>query len=344
MHSNTPLVPAPAALAARLGVRQVLFKLDNLQPSGSFKIRGIAYQLRKAVASHPSLSTVVSSSGGNAGLAATTAAVHYGLAAHVFVPSSTHADTIALLRSLGAQVTVAGAVWDEAHQAALAYLGSLPAGSGILVHPFDHPDLWEGHSTLVDEVAHELDRAGTHDGSGAVPDLIICAVGGGGLLAGILHGAAANYQSKGRRQPIVLGVETDGAASYAAALAHGDGTEPVEIPAITSIAKSLGARKIAQAVLDKRDSYGRNLVRSLVVSDKQAVDALVLFADAFRFLVEPACAAALAPVLLDAGSGEQSLLRSVVPELGSDSTIVVEVCGGSAVSLDMVAQWRKTIQ
>eukprot|EP00842_Homolaphlyctis_polyrhiza_P006445 jgi/Hompol1/6801/HPOL_001205-RA len=158
--------------------------------------------------------------------------------------------------------------------------------------------------------------------------------GGGGLLAGILQGLAENYAG---RKIVAIAVETDGAASFAAAVKHG---YPVEIPAITTFAKSLGAKIVAQGVLDKRAAWGNDLVRPLIVSDKQALDAIVRFANEFRMLAEPACGAALVPVLL----GNNSMLKQVMPELGPDSTIIVEVCGGSAVSLDLIQTWLQTIK
>ena len=134
---------------------------------------------------------------------------------------------------------------------------------------------------------------------------------------------------------IVVALETAGAASFAQAVLH---DKPVSITVIDTIAKSLGARQVSQGTLDLRERYGKDKVRSLVVSDEQALDALVAFANSHRMLVEPACGAALAPIGI-ANSGA-NILQSLVPELSSESTVVVEVCGGFAVTLEMIEKWK----
>ena len=79
-------------------------------------------------------------------------------------------------------------------------------------------------------------------------------------------------------------------------------------------------------------------MRSLVVSDSQAVQAVKLLANDMKMLVEPACGASLAPVLVD-----PSLLLSVVPEISPSSNVVVEVCGGFQVNLNMIAEWSEEL-
>ncbi|KAJ3346478.1 hypothetical protein HDU91_007020 [Kappamyces sp. JEL0680] len=321
----TPLLEAPK-LARRLGVNSVHLKLDNLQPGASFKMRGLSHAMERAVAANPHLAVFVSSSGGNAGLAATIAARHLRRPILVFVPSSTSVLAQTILQDHGASVLVRGDVWDQAHAAAAAHVAQLPADRpGFLVHPFEGKDIWEGHATLVREIWD----------TGLVPDVIVCSVGGGGLLCGILTGLL----QVGATKTIVVAVETEGAASFAAAI---ENNELVTIDRIDTIAKSLGARRVTQGALDLRETYGKDKVRSLVVSDRQAVDATIAFANEHRMLVEPACGASLAAVAI-ADSGLAALSR-VVPELDPDSRVVVEVCGGFAVTLDSIRQWQLDVQ
>lgn len=319
LHSKTPLEPC-LFLAKQLNVSSVHFKLDNLQKSSSFKLRGIGNCIKKAKESQPNLDTIVSSSGGNAGKAAAIAAEYYGLNCVVFVPETTSSQTQEILRSLNAKVVVHGSVWDETNIEALKYLQSLKQGHGFYVHPFEHPDTWQGHSTLVKEIEIEI----------GLPDVIICSVGGGGLLCGILTGLLAYNQ----RKTIVIAVETEGAASFAAAV---NADEPVTLDGITSIAKSLGAKKVCSETLRLREIYGKDLVRSLVISDRQALLGVTKFADDYRYLVEPACGAAIIPVY------DQDLLRSVVPELSRSASVVVEVCGGFQVSLELIDFWKTKV-
>jgi L-serine/L-threonine ammonia-lyase len=319
MHLNTPLIKS-ISLTNQLQVDAVYFKLDNLQSSSSFKIRGLGYCIKKAKETHPRLSTLVSSSGGNAGYAATLAAKHYGLEILVFVPTTTSETTRNVLIANGAKVIVTGDVWDETHLKAMDYLESLEIGTGFYVHPFDNPDTFLGHSTLVKEIVDDI----------GIPDVIICSVGGGGLLSGILTGLLETAT----KNTIVIAVETEGAASFAAACKH---DKLVTLDGITSIAKSLGAKRVSESTLILRERYGKDLVRSVVVSDKQALGGVTEFANQYRYLVEPACGASLALVF------EPHLLKKVVPELNEKSKVVVEVCGGFQVTLDMISQWKSMV-
>jgi L-serine/L-threonine ammonia-lyase len=321
MHKRTPLKSSPDSAKA-LGVHYVGLKLDNLQDSHSFKTRGLGYCILEALKENPSLRYIVSSSGGNAGLAATLVARELGLDVKVFVPITTPQDTRTLLESSGATVQVAGSVWDETHQEALKYLESLPSGTGYLVHPFedDKGHIWEGHSSVIEEIKQDM----------GLPDVIVCSVGGGGLLGGILTGLLKHNEKK----PIVIAVETEGAASFAASVNAG---KLVTIPAITSIAKSLGAKTVSENVLKLRNLYGANLVRSLVVTDRQALDAVEQFHELQGYWVEPACGASLATIFVP------GLLKSVAPECNSDSRVVVEVCGGFQVNQKLLDEWRQIL-
>jgi L-serine/L-threonine ammonia-lyase len=304
LHLDTPLLRAPPELVG--AGRSAWLKMDALQPGGSFKLRGVGRLVQQRVAE--GARAVVCASGGNAGMAATLAARACGVAVTIVVPQSTAVTVREAIAARGAQVVVHGTAWDEAHAHALALARELGA---VYVHPFDHPLLWDGHATLIDEVVRETSR------SGARFDAVITSVGGGGLLAGIVEGLRRN----GLTNVPVIAVETEGAASFAAALAAG---APVTLPAITSIATSLGARRVMPRALEVAREHE---IISIVVSDAQAVSACSRFADAMRVLVEPACGAALAALELPAVRQ-----RFVQP--------LVEVCGGMGVSPARLAAWR----
>jgi L-serine/L-threonine ammonia-lyase len=302
LHIDTPLLRAPPDLFG--AERTVWLKMDALQVSGSFKMRGVGRLVQQRVTE--GAKAVVCASGGNAGMAATLAAVACKVPATIVVPQTTALAVREAIAARGATVVVHGAVWDEAHDHAL---GIAREKNAVYVHPFDDPLLWEGHATLIDEVVR----------SGVAFDCVVASVGGGGLLAGIALGLRRN----GLRHVPVIAVETDGAASFAAALAAG---EPVTLPAITSIATSLGARR----VMDHAVALAREQeIVSVVVSDQQAVQACARFADTVRVLVEPACGASIAA--LDAHP--QVFARFKAP--------LIEVCGGMGVSLTRLAAWRR---
>jgi L-serine/L-threonine ammonia-lyase len=301
LHISTPLI-AHAQLSAAQH-RDVLLKMDSLQPSGSFKLRGIGTLCQRAVAA--GARHIVCPSGGNAGFAAAYAGMALGVRTTIVVPQATAVSVRKRIAAMGATVVVHGMVWDEANIEALRYCSEPGA---VYIPPFDHPDIWDGNATLIDEAAMQGEF-----------DAVILSVGGGGLLCGVVQGLHRN----GLQHVPVLAVETEGAASFAAAVKAG---ALVTLPAITSIATTLGAKTVAQAALDWTRKHD---ITSIVVSDRDAVAACLAFADDMRTLVEPACGAALAPVY----AGHPLLARYRRP--------LVVVCGGIAVDLAKLAAWRQ---
>ena len=158
----------------------------------------------------------------------------------------------------------------------------------------------------------------------AKPGCVVASVGGGGLLMGVLSGLA----DVGWADVPVVAVETHGADALAQSLAAG---ELVTLPAITSVAKSLGADCTTERILRKCQDLGPDLVRPLVVSDAAAVRACLAFADDHRVLVEPACGAALAAVY-DRAEVLQGL-----------DDVVVEVCGGGIVTPALLDQYKALV-
>lgn len=170
---------------------------------------------------------------------------------------------------LGAEVIVHGAMWDLAHQKAL----QLASQEGCaLAHPFEHPDIWEGHSTIITESFAQL-------GASKKPSAVICSVGGGGLLIGVLQG----LQNIGWTDVPVIAAETRGADSFAQSVAAG---KLVTLPGITSIAKTLGAATVSSEAFEWTKKHK---IIPCVVEDSEAVSACLKFLDDQRSMVEPAC-------------------------------------------------------
>ena len=268
LHAVTPLIESVAA-GGRLGCA-VHLKLENTQPSGSYKLRGMGYKGRRAVergATH-----FVASSGGNAGLAVAWAARALGVQATVVVPSSTPDMARQAIESFGATARVHGAVYAEADGLAR----ELAAADGCeYFSAYDDPELWAGHATMVEEMQEQL--------GGVVPSAVVLSVGGGGLLCGVVEG----LHRVGWQDVPVVAAETDGANCFHLAQ---EAKELVEIYP-TSLAKSLGASVAAEQTL-VWDS--QHTIHSVVMDDATAVAAACDFADEHRLLVEPACGAALA--------------------------------------------------
>mmetsp|Transcript_15727 Transcript_15727/g.33974 ORF Transcript_15727/g.33974 Transcript_15727/m.33974 type:complete len:471 (+) Transcript_15727:69-1481(+) len=384
---TTPLIHS-IPLSNLCAPHQVYLKLDLLQPSGSFKDRGMAHlcmtlkkvhtanrkqkqQLSPGGQDDGSGNTMklISSSGGNAGLAVTTVARNIpDMEVSVIVPETTKPLVIEKLRSLGADVTVHGANWNLADDLARKLVkehrdqdgDSALSGGAEYVSPYDNPLLWTGHSTVVDEIITQLIDT-KHD---VKVGAILASVGGGGLLCGILEGLERNYfgGSSVRSNVIsgtkVVACETEGAASFAASFnapsseasetpGRKKGTTMVRLEGINSVATSLGALEVTPAVIHRsrrhqeRGQIGGSGedVLSYVCTDAEAVNACVQFSSHHRMLVEPACGAALAPLYSD--RLRTKLLEELKSKGEESSAIVVEVCGGSGVNLDLLEGWKK---
>ena len=295
LHINTPLLES-RALSIASG-RTIWLKIEAMQPPGSFKIRGVGSaceQYRRRGARR-----FVSSSGGNAGLAVAYAGRHLGVSVLVVVPETTTEAAKALIRQEGAEVLVHGPSWQEANALALE---KAQDDSCAFVHPFDDPLLWQGHATMVDEVAQ----------AGVKPDAVVLSVGGGGLLCGVIEGLRRHDWT----DVPVIAVETDGADSLAQSLAAG---HRVELAAITSCASSLGAKKVCAEALIRAQEHP---TQSVVVSDQAAVGACERFLADHRLVVEPACGASLA------------LAYDHAPELEPFGSVLVITCGGATATVE----------
>ncbi|WP_058048619.1 pyridoxal-phosphate dependent enzyme [Janthinobacterium sp. Ant5-2-1] len=303
LHIETPLLNSRAL--SLHSERAIWLKLEALQPPGSFKIRGIGLACEEYA--RRGASRFISSSGGNAGIAVAYAGRQLNIPVIVVVPETTSERAKALIAQEGAEVIVHGAAWQEANALAQSMLTPQDA----FLHPFDDPLLWQGHAGMIDEVAS----------AGLKPDAVVLSVGGGGLLAGVAEG----LQRNGWDDVAIVAVETQGAASLAAAVAA---REHVALPAVTSIATSLAARQVcAQAYAI---SQTRRL-HSVVVSDRAAVDACQRFISDQRLVVEPACGAALAAVYCKA------------PELAPYRNVLVIVCGGVTATTQQLDHWTATL-
>jgi L-serine/L-threonine ammonia-lyase len=303
LHIETPLLNSRAL--SLHSERAIWLKLEALQPPGSFKIRGIGLACEEYA--RRGASRFISSSGGNAGIAVAYAGRQLGIPVIVVVPETTSQRARALIAQEGAEVIVHGAAWQEANALAQSMLTPQDA----FLHPFDDPLLWRGHAGMIDEVA----------GAGLKPDAVVLSVGGGGLLAGVAEG----LQRNGWDDVALVAVETQGAASLAAAVAA---REHVALPAVSSIATSLAARQVCAQAFSISQT---RLLHSVVVSDRDAVDACQRFITDQRLVVEPACGAALAAVY------------GKVPELAPYRNVLVIVCGGVTATTQQLEHWTATL-
>lgn len=304
LHIETPLVRSqPLSL---LSQKDVWLKLDALQPSGSFKLRGVGALCEVHVRNGKK--RFISSSGGNAGIAVAYSGRQLDIPVTVFVPETTTARAKQLIEQEGATVVVHGASWQEANALALSQLDEGTA----FVHPFDNETMWHGHGTLVDEVVQ----------AGCVFDCVVLSVGGGGLLSGVVAGLERN----GLGKTPVIAIETAGADSLAQSVKQ---EVRIELPAITSIATSLGAKQVCENAFNLTQTHD---IRTHVVSDLDALEACERFLFDHRILVEPACGASLAAVY----SAQYAMLD------GFKAPLMV-VCGGATATVEQLGLWRNKL-
>lgn len=322
----------------------IYLKLENLQPSGSFKSRGIGNMMFRAIAATSSGSNTDNtdpgaavhfycSSGGNAGLAAATSAIALSAPATIVVPETTSPFMVGKLRDLGADVVQTGANWGEAdkHLREELLTQKQEGGArGVYVPPFDHPDIWAGAATLVDELAAQMADVDV--------DAVVCNVGGGGLLCGVMEGLEARRKTKasalGRAR--VLAVETVGAESLYRSVEAG---RLVTLEKISSIATSLGAPRVAKECFEWTRRRGDALVCS-TVTDGEAVMGCVNFLNDARMLVEVACGATIATAYN--GDLKRYLGSGLSDEQWAEKNIVLVVCGGSNINLELLNKYKET--
>ena len=281
----------------------VFVKYELFQRTGSFKARG-AFNKILSLPEDVRSRGIVAVSGGNHAQAVAYAATALGLNAVIVMPESTPRNYLDATRGYGAKVDLQPTI-----AAAFDKVTEYEAKGMTFVHPFDDEVVMAGQGTLGLEIVE------------ALPDLtdVIVSIGGGGLAGGVAT-AVKSVNSAVR----IWGVETEGADAMCRALEAG---HPVRLDAITSIAKTLGAPAVSETTL----VMAQNLLESVtVVSDAEAVDALVYIAERLKVLTEPAASCTLAAA--------EHLKDNFTPE----SKVVLIFCGGNQSVADVCGYLSRT--
>ena len=261
---RTPVVDAGAG-AFGLDV-PITLKLELLQHSGSFKVRGaFTNLLTRAIPA----AGVVAASGGNHGTAVAYAAMRLGARARIFVPTVSSPAKIARIRAYGAELEVGGALYADALAASNAWVERTGA---LVVHAYDQVETLLGQGTLAMELAEQ-----------APLDTVLVSVGGGGLIGGI----AAWYAGK----VDVVGVEPESAPTLTEALKAG---RPVDAPAGGIAADSLAPRRVGELMFPIARAH---VARVLLVEDAAIRRAQEALWNSVRIVAEPGGAAAFAALL-----------------------------------------------
>ncbi|MDR6166588.1 threonine dehydratase [Microbacterium paludicola] len=262
-------------LSDLLGV-PVHLKLENLQRTGSFKIRGATYRLSRLTAEERARG-VVAASAGNHAQGVALAAQKLGIPATIFMPLGVPVPKLLATRGYGADVVLEGATVETPLRLAAEFAERTGA---VLIHPFDHPDVITGQGTLGLELVDQ------------VPDIetLLVPIGGGGLIAGVAAAVKGHAAAEGRRVR-VIGVQAENAAAYPSSLAAG---MPLAVETTPTIADGIAVARPG----DETFAVIRELVDEVVtVSDDDIARALLVLLERAKQVVEPAGAVGVAAIL-----------------------------------------------
>ena len=281
----------------------VFVKFELFQKTGSFKVRGAFNKLLSLSAGERERG-VVAISGGNHAQAVAYASSVLDVDAVVLMPQTTPKNYLEATRNYGATVDLQPTIQD-----AFKKIKDHESQGRIFIHPFDDPLVMAGQGTLGLEIMEDL--PGTTD--------IIISIGGGGFEGGVSTAVKAI-----KPEVKIWGVETFGADAMSQALKAG---HPVELSAITSIAKTLGAPSVSDRTLALAQE---NLEEVIVVTDDEAVQALKFILERLKVLTEPAASCTLAAA---------SRLKD---QFGKDNNLVLIFCGGN-LSVEDLCKYVSTV-
>jgi len=254
----------------------VHLKCENLQRTGSYKIRG-AYNRLSQLTDEEKSHGVVAASAGNHAQGVAFAARELGIKATIFMPVGVALPKLQATRDYGAHVILRGNTVAEPLLAAAAY--AIETGA-ILIPPFDHPDVVTGQGTLGLEILDQVPGL----------DTVIVPIGGGGLISGVASALKQRAAREGRTIR-VIGVQAENAAAYPPSLAAGEATEIVISPTIADgIAVAKPGLLNFQIVRDVVDEV-------VTVTEDDTARALLVLLERAKLVVEPAGAVAVAAIL-----------------------------------------------
>ncbi|MCX5890681.1 MAG: threonine ammonia-lyase [Deltaproteobacteria bacterium] len=299
---RTPLIYSDTL--SRLGGREVYLKLENLQTTGSFKLRGALNRLT-LLKERGEGDKVVAASAGNHGQGVAYAAAHLGLPATIVMPEGASISKQMATQGYGAEVILYGQDVSQAVDKARA----LEAAGYVFIHPYDDPEVIAGQGTLGLEILEDLPEVNT----------VVVPVGGGGLAAGVILALKANQP-----EVLVVGVQTRQAPSLVEAFMKGT---PTPVPAAPTLADGIRVPLTGRLPFMILKEYLRDLA---LVEEHEIAQALLLLLEDKKILAEGAgavaAAALLGPladrhlgrqvvVLVSGGNIDMPLLERVVPRV-----------------------------
>ncbi|MER3447199.1 MAG: threonine ammonia-lyase [Candidatus Dadabacteria bacterium] len=265
---TTPLVYSYSL--SEVSGANVFFKLENLQRTGSFKIRGAYNRLHKL---SNTVKNVVAASAGNHAQGVALAGRLLGMKATIVMPEVTPINKILATKHYGAEIVLYGATFDDAYRYAKQIEKEYEA---VFIHPFDDSDIIAGQGTIGLEVIDSLPGM----------EAVFVPIGGGGLISGI----SVALKEKNPRIKI-MGVQAEGAASMVLSKEKG---KIVEISSAQTIADGIAIKRCGTIPFEIVDRY---VDEALTVNDSEIEDALLILTERMRIVVEGAGAVGFAGLL-----------------------------------------------
>ncbi len=289
---HTPL--APSRTLHDITGAHIYLKSENMQRSGSFKVRGASYKLSRLSKEEYSQG-VIAASAGNHAQGVAIAAAQYNIPCTIVMPETAPLAKVTATQGYGAEVVLHGFTYDDAYQHCLELQQETGA---TFIHAFDDPDIIAGQGTLGLEMLSDLPDA----------DALVVPIGGGGLIAGITIAARAL-----RPNIKIIGVQAEGAAGCLASLKAG---ELKTLPSIATIADGIAVKRPGTLTFP----VIQNLVDDVVtVNDEEIIGAVLLLMERSKMLVEGAGAAGVAAML--SGVVKLDGKRVLVPLTGGNIDI-----------------------
>ncbi|RXK00693.1 threonine ammonia-lyase [Arcobacter sp. CECT 8989] len=307
---NTPLTLAP--ILSETFRSEIYFKKENLQLTGSFKLRG-AYNRIANLSREKRDKGVVAASAGNHAQGLAYAAKQFGCNATIFMPEATPLTKVSGVKSHGANVVLTGENFDEAYAAAMKYKEE----NGVeFIHPFADDDVIAGQGTISLELLEEI------------PDLkqIVVPIGGGGLIAGIAIAAKAiNPDIK------IIGVVASGARGMKESYKS---QTPIDSASVRTIADGIAVRDVNPKLLDIIIDYVDHIVE---VTDNEIANAILFLLEKHKLVVEGAGAVSTAAIMHDKIDNiEDSKVCAIISGGNIDVTMLSQI-----IEKGLVKSYRK---
>lgn len=270
--SKTPLMKAP--ILSKEKSAQIYLKEDNLQITGSFKLRG-AFNKVAMLDSAKREAGVVAASAGNHAQGLAFAAQYFGCVATIFMPEATPLTKVIGVKSYGANVVLTGENFDEAYASAIKFAKD---NNKEFVHPFADDEVIAGQGTIALEILESIENI----------DQIIVPIGGGGLISGIaITAKSINPNIK------ITGVVASGAKGMKESF---EARMPIDSSSVRTIADGIAVRDVTPKLLDIILEYVDEIIE---VSDNETANAILFLLEKHKLMVEGAGAVSVAAIMHD---------------------------------------------